>query len=72
MPMVIISIVLPMHFDFEAMALYKVFAMNRYARVALMKSTFNVPSVKQSHMHSHMAQSIISTFFLRWKIILKS
>ena len=70
MPMVIISIILPIHF--EAMALYEVSAGNRYAKVALMNSSFNLASAKRSHMHSTMARRIISILFSRRKIILKS
>ena len=70
MIMMNISIILPMHF--EVMAIYEVPAGNRYARVALMESTFSVLSAKRSHVHSYTAQKKISSLFSRRTIILKS
>ena len=61
--MVNISIILPMHF--EAMALYEVSAMNRYAKVALMNSSGNLAKAKGSHMHLTMARRIISILLER-------
>ena len=73
MPMVNISIILPMHF--ETMALYEVSAMNRYAKVALMNSSGDLARSNGTYMHSTMARriiKIINIVFSRRKIILKS